>query len=133
LDRFDLRVIVDRPEVAQLLPNGTDPPRPEESTATVARRVAAARQLAAGRGVRCNAEIAPAALDDLAPLTTGATTVLEAWLRLGKLSARGLHRVRRVARTLADLAGRTGQIGEQDVCAALLLRSDPFHALAVSA
>jgi predicted ATPase with chaperone activity len=45
------------------------------------------------------------------------------------LSARGLHRVRRVARTLADLDGRSGMIEEEDVCAALMLRSDPFSGL----
>jgi hypothetical protein len=34
--------------------------------------------------------------------------------------------VRRVARTLADLGDRPGPIGEEDVCGALVLRSDPF-------
>lgn len=128
LDRFDLRVTVDRPEITQLLPNGLDLGRPEESTATVAARVARARQIAAGRGVRCNADIPAPALDDLAPLTGGATSVLEAWLRQGRLSARGLHRVRRVALTLADLAGHAGPITEEDISAALVLRSDPFPA-----
>jgi magnesium chelatase family protein len=131
LDRFDLRVTVDRPQIAQLLPCGPGPHEAEESTATVAARVASVRQLAADRGVRCNADIEPSDLNRLAPLTAEATSVLEAWLRAGRLSARGLHRVRRVARTLSDLAGRSGPIGEEDICGALLLRSDPFHALAV--
>jgi magnesium chelatase family protein len=43
-------------------------------------------------------------------------------LRRGSLTARGLHRVRRVARTVADLAGRDGPVTEDDVCAALDLR-----------
>ncbi len=133
LDRFDLRVTVDRPDVAQLLPNGPTPQRPEESTATVAARVVAARQIAAGRGVRCNADLPASMLEQLAPLTAGATGLLEGRLRQGRLSARGLHRVRRVARTLADLGGRLGPIAEEDVCAALVLRSDPFHAMAVPA
>jgi magnesium chelatase family protein len=52
--------------------------------------------------------------------------LLEARLRQGRLSARGLHRVRRVARTLADLAGRDGPVGVDDVHAALVLRADVF-------
>jgi predicted ATPase with chaperone activity len=52
--------------------------------------------------------------------------VLDHALRAGSLSARGLHRIRRVARTLADLAGRDdGPLGEEDVCLALQLRADP--------
>jgi magnesium chelatase family protein len=133
LDRFDLRVTVDRPDVTQLLPTEPGRAQLEESTATVAGRVAAARQLAALRGVRCNAELSASMLDEDAPLTAGARAVLEARLRQGRLSARGLHRVRRVARTLADLAGRPGPIGEEDLCGALVLRSDPFEALRVSA
>ncbi|MDQ6615091.1 MAG: YifB family Mg chelatase-like AAA ATPase [Actinomycetota bacterium] len=133
LDRFDLRVTVDRPEIAQLLPSRPGDDDAEESTATVAGRVARARQLAADRGVRCNAELPAAGLDDLAPLTSAARAVLEARLRQGRLSARGLHRVRRVARTLADLGGRPGPLDEEDICGALVLRSDPFCATAVPA
>lgn len=133
LDRFDLRVTVDRPEIAQLLPSRTGEDETPESTATVAARVAAARQLALGRGVRCNADLPASLLDELAPLTFSARAVLEVRLRQGRLSARGLHRVRRVAQTLADLAGRGGPIGEEDICGALVLRSDPLHAVAVSA
>jgi magnesium chelatase family protein len=126
LDRFDLRVQVDRPEVAQLL-SGSDGPA-EESTALVAARVAEVRALARQRGVRTNAHLPGPHLEEHAPLSTGALAVLEAQLHLGRLTARGLHRVRRVARTLADLAARYGPIEEEDVCGALLLRSDPFPA-----
>ena len=41
-----------------------------------------------------------------------------------KLSARGYHRVLRVARTAADLAGSDG-VRTEDVSLALLMRSDP--------
>jgi len=132
LDRFDLRVTVDRPDIAQLLPSGRSAPASEESTEIVAARVAAARRLASERGVRCNAELPAEALDELAPLTPAARDVLEARLRQGRLSARGLHRVRRVARTLSDLGGRIGPIGEEDICGALILRSDPFPAQVIS-
>lgn len=133
LDRFDLRVTVDRPEIAQLLPTGPEKDVTVETTAVVAERVAAARQLAASRGVRCNAELAPSDLDDRAPLTSAARAVLESRLKQGRLSARGLHRVRRVARTLADLGGRPGSIDEEDICGALVLRSDPFLTMVASA
>lgn len=133
LDRFDLRVPVDRPEIAQLLPMRPGDDTTAETTATVAARVLAARQLAGRRGVRCNADLPAETLDDWAPLSSAARAVLEAQLRFGRLSARGLHRVRRVARTLADLGGRPGVIGEEDVCAALVLRRDPFATLVAPA
>jgi len=118
LDRFDLRVMVRRPDVEALLGG-----RPGESTAAVAERVAAARMRARERRVRCNAELPTARLDEVAPLDPGATSLLEHRLRTGTLSARGLHRVRRVARTLADLA-ECSHVGEDHVCLALGLRAE---------
>ena len=50
--------------------------------------------------------------------------VLEHRLRVGALSGRGLHRVRRVARTIADLAGPGRVVDEEHVCLALGLRAD---------
>jgi magnesium chelatase family protein len=130
LDRFDLRVLVNRPEVSELLapePSAGDLVEPE-TTAVVARRVARARAIAARRGVVCNSAIPGPALDDLAPLTPEAVGVLELRLRQGHLSARGLHRVRRVARTIADLAGRPGPVEPEDVYGALALRAEVFKA-----
>jgi magnesium chelatase family protein len=128
LDRFDLRVQVDRPEIGHLLgtPGRDAAAGCPEATTAVAARVAAARALAEARGVRRNADLPAPSLDDLAPISAAARAVLEARLRQGRLSARGLHRVRRVARTLADLDGRTGPVQEEDVCGALMLRCDPF-------
>ncbi|MBV9665261.1 MAG: ATP-binding protein, partial [Actinobacteria bacterium] len=122
LDRFDLRVAVSRPEVSQLISGA-----PGESSEAVAARVLAARALAAGRGVRCNAELTGSALEEATPLTGPATRMLEHKLRTGALSARGLDRVRRVARTLADLEGHTDALNEEHVCAALELRVDPIE------
>ena len=118
LDRFDLRVVVERPAVEELL-TGT----PEEATAIVAARVARVRGLAAGRQVQANADIPADQLDEVAPLSTAAARVLERELRHGRLSARGLHRIRRVARTIADLDGCDGEIGDHHVYGALELRS----------
>ncbi|MDQ6927135.1 MAG: YifB family Mg chelatase-like AAA ATPase [Actinomycetota bacterium] len=123
LDRFDLRVMVSRPDVRALLGGP-----PGESTAEVAARVAAARAMARERGVRSNAELRAERLDEVAPLTPAASSLLEHRLRSGRLSARGLHRVRRVARTLADLAGGHLTIGEEHVCLALGLRADVVSA-----
>jgi magnesium chelatase family protein len=119
LDRFDLRVVVSRPDAAAVLSGP-----PGEPTAAVAERVAAARQLAADRGVRCNAELPAPRLDELAPLCRGASRLLEHRLRSGLLSARGVHRVRRVARTIADLGGEAGPVAEEHVCLALSLRAE---------
>ncbi|HEX9969725.1 MAG TPA: YifB family Mg chelatase-like AAA ATPase, partial [Acidimicrobiales bacterium] len=98
LDRFDLRVPVAPVDAAYLLGgSGAEP------SSVVAGRVAAVRELAVARGVRANAAIPSDRLDELAPLSGPASALLDARLRAGALSARGLHRVRRVARTVADL------------------------------
>jgi magnesium chelatase family protein len=126
-DRFDLRVTVDRPDVGELLAYPAaygSPSELPETSSVVAARVAAARGIAAERGVAANAALRPDQLDRLAPLTRAARSVLEDRLRTGSLSARGLHRVRRVARTITDLAGRQDHIDEADVYLALDLRSD---------
>jgi magnesium chelatase family protein len=117
LDRFDLAISLGRPDVDDLLggPSG-------ETSAHVAERVGFARLVAATRGVRCNAAIPPEALDRLAPLSPDAAALLERRLRSGSLSARGLHRVRRVARTLADLDGTGPVISARQMAEALHLR-----------
>ena len=124
LDRFDLRVPVDRPEVSELLPGAGGGGSGEESTAVVSARVRAARRLAEQRGVIANADIPGSSLDGLAPLEAAAVRLLELRLRQGRLSARGLHRVRRVARTVADLAGHEGPVAADHVRTALALRAE---------
>ena len=119
LDRFDLRVVVSRPDAGALLAGP-----PGESTAEVAQRVAEARELARARGVRCNAELPSTGLDEVAPLSAPASALLEHRLRSGLLSARGLHRVRRVARTIADLAGAPRVVDDEHVGLALGLRAE---------
>jgi len=125
LDRFDLRVRVSRPDVEDLLSPkaGGVVPTASEPSAVVAARVAAARRAATERGVRSNAELASWSLDELAPLSPGGWRLLERRLREGQLSARGLDRVRRVALTVSDLAGRKGPLSPEDVLLALALRA----------
>jgi magnesium chelatase family protein len=118
LDRFDLRVGVGRPEVDDLLATSGGEP-----TSVVAARVAAARRLALARSGHLNAALAAGTLDELAPLTSAARTVLRRELERGRLTGRGYHRVRRVARTVADLAGDAGAVDDGHVAMALLLRT----------
>jgi magnesium chelatase family protein len=119
LDRFDLRVEVGRPTVEDLLGQ-----HPGEPSRAVAARVLAAREIAAVRGVGANAELPARRLDDVAPLAPEAGRLLEDALRTGRLSARGLHRVRRVARTIADLQGAPAELTAAHVAMALNLRVD---------
>ncbi|MEO6987969.1 MAG: YifB family Mg chelatase-like AAA ATPase [Aquihabitans sp.] len=128
LDRFDLRVEVLRPEVEELL--GGDG---GESTAVVAARVVEARLRAAARGVRANSQLAGQELDSWAPLTDGAHDLLATALRTGRLSARGLARVRRVGLTIADLSGHEGPLTAGHVGTALHLRAEVTGAAGMAA
>ncbi len=118
LDRFDLRVGVARPEVDDLLLSGGG-----ESTDVVAARVAAARSGAIEHRGTLNSEIPAAHLDLLAPLHPAARLMLRNELERERLTGRGYHRIRRVARTLADLDGDpTAPVGVEHVALALQLR-----------
>jgi magnesium chelatase family protein len=120
LDRFDLRLHVERPAVGDLLDASAGEP-----TAIARERVGAALARAASRGVPRNAAIPADRLDDLAPLTPGAVALLRRELELGRLTGRGLHRIRRVALTLADLNEWSLPLGEAAVATALNMRIDP--------
>lgn len=117
LDRFDLAVPLSRPEPSELLGPTGGP-----GTAAVATVVHAARQRARARGVRANAELPAKRLDEVAPLTGSARRLLERHLAAGDLSGRGVDRVRRVARTLADL-DRVAVVDEAHVAEAMALRA----------
>jgi magnesium chelatase family protein len=108
-DRIDLHV-----EVAAVSAADLSLPPPRESSTDVAARVRAARtrQQARYRGmtptIASNAELDGQALTDhAAPDADGASLLTQAAERL-KLSARGYHRVLRVARTLADMDASPG-------------------------
>jgi magnesium chelatase family protein len=120
VDRFDLRIPVNRPDPTDLLGG-----QPGESSAVVAGRVGEARARAVARGVRCNAELSQAALDEHAPLTETAAELLRRLVATGRLSGRGVQRVRRVALTLADLSGERGAVGPEHLATAHSLRTQP--------
>ena len=117
LDRFDLRVGVVRPEVDDLLGEGAG-----ELTAVVAERVRVARQRALDRAGVLNSAISAADVDALAPLDPPARQLLRSELEEHRLTGRGYHRVRRVARTIADLAGDHELVLDEHVVLALQLR-----------
>ena len=108
MDRFDLRLDVPAVAYADL-----DLPDSGEDSATVAARVAAARARQAARfdgiaGVRVNADAEGRLLEEIAsPDPQGRDLLNRAAERFG-LSARGYHRLLRVARTIADLDGSDG-------------------------
>lgn len=117
LDRFDLRVGVERPGVDDLLASGGGEP-----TVLVAQRVTAARDAALDRIGMANAQIPPSRLDELAPLHPDARATLRDQLERDRLTGRGYHRIRRTARTIADLRGAGELVENQDVIMALQLR-----------
>lgn len=117
LDRFDLRVGVTRPDVDDLLASGGGEP-----TVVVAARVATARRLALDRIGMVNANIPPAHLDSLAALHPEARLRLRDQLERDQLTGRGYHRIRRVARTIADLRGGGDLVLDEHVLLALSMR-----------
>jgi magnesium chelatase family protein len=120
LDRFDMRIDVHRPDPRQLLSGER-----AEASSIVAARVRVARGRANDRGVRCNAELSTSALERTAPLDDEASALVERSLESGRLSARGMRRVWRVARTIADLEGHDHALTAEHIASALHLRSDP--------
>ena len=106
-DRIDIHVDVASVSAADLAL-----PPPAESSADVAARVASARNLQRERyaetTVRTNAEAEGELLDRVAtPDAPGAKLLADAAETM-RLTARGYHRVLRVARTIADLGGSAG-------------------------
>ena len=70
-----------------------------------------------------NSAIPASHLDLLAPLQPAARLMLRNELERERLTGRGYHRIRRVARTIADLDGdATAPVGEQHVAMALQMR-----------
>ena len=118
LDRFDM--VIEVPEVSgQLLLDRT----PGEASAVVARRIAAAHDFAVQRAPASEGET-DTPLRDVSP---DATSLLELAIEKKSLSARGFHRVLRVARTIAYLQQQT-VIERGHLAEALAYRAMPLLA-----
>ena len=78
----------------------------DEDTASVRARVIAARNIAMQRAGKPNATLAVREIERDCALGDAERTLLERAMEKLSLSARAYHRVLRVARTIADLAGR---------------------------
>jgi magnesium chelatase family protein len=103
MDRIDLQV-----EVPRLLKREIFKQDPGDTTATFRERVVRARDRQARRlsrfGVTVNADILPNVLEEACAIDNSARRALEGAVERNGLSARGVHRVMRVSRTIADLA-----------------------------
>jgi len=124
MDRIDLRIEVPAVTAADLIL-----PPPAEGSAEVAARVAAARDIQLARyaaaglpNVRTNAEAPASLLETIAQPDAAGTKLLRDASETMRLSARGYHRVLRVARTLADLDG-SEKIGRLHLAEALSYRA----------
>ena len=126
MDRFDL--VIDVPEVPGnlLLSNAKS-----EETKVIAGRVRDARQFATARqhqkDHQVNARLSPDQVDLVAVLAPGGEELLKSALDKQKLSARGFHKVLRVARTIADL-DQSETIARHHLAEALAYRTMPLLA-----
>lgn len=121
LDRIDIHIEVDAVAYEEL-----ESRRAGESSATMRERVCAARARQQARfadsGIFCNAQMSPAQVDTFCTLNEEGNALLKSVFdRLG-MSARGYHRILKVARTIADLDG-VDQIGVVHLAEAIQYRS----------
>lgn len=99
LDRLDLQI-----EVPALTSDELQSADPGESSARVRERVLAAREIQRERGW-LNARMPNSALREHCALDAAGRRLVADAVDRGGMSARGVHRALRVARTIADLAG----------------------------
>jgi magnesium chelatase family protein len=119
IDRIDMHVELMALPVEQMLGDANSG---AETSASVARRVAAARQVQMQRQGKVNALLTPAEVTRMCGLQRESRILLSTAIsRLG-LSARACHRVLKVARTCADLAGAP-HIRRTDVAEAVQMRA----------
>ncbi len=120
LDRFDIHADVPRVKFEKLSSD-----RLGEPSAAIRARVCAARERQRQRlqatPLLSNADMGPAELRQYCPLDAGCQSLMKAAVRQLNLSARGYHRVLKLARTIADLAGEE-QIGPAHLAEAIQYR-----------
>jgi len=99
LDRIDLTVAMTRIAASDLLDNS----KHSESSAPVKTRVIQANNIQLERQGCNNAQLSGTALENFCSLGKAEKFILQQAMENMKLSARALHRILRVARTIADL------------------------------
>ena len=119
LDRIDLIIEVPALSAAELTQA-----TPGEPSAAVRERVLAARERQQRRQGKSNALLNVTELDELAAVEPEAKAALSAVLEKLSLSARSYHRILRIARTLADLAG-SDTVNQRHVMQAVSFRRTP--------
>ena len=113
LDRIDIRIDVPAVPPEELIQQAAG-----ESSRTVGSRVAAARRLQHERQGKANSELTARDIDRVCATEEAAIGLLRQAIARLNLSARAYHRVLRIARTIADLAGDT-RIGAPHVAEAI--------------
>ena len=101
MERIDLHVEVPRLPPSDLRPDAA----PGESSAAVRERVTQARAVQQRRCGKANAQLSQAEMGETCRLDARDQRLLENAVEALQLSARSMHRILRVARTIADLAG----------------------------
>jgi magnesium chelatase family protein len=119
IDRIDIHVELAALPVEHLIARECPP---VEGSAEVATRVAAARELQTSRQGKLNSRLNPEEVNQLCPLERAARVLVETAIHRLGLSARAYHRVLKLARTCADLAG-VATIRPVDVSEAIRLRA----------
>ncbi len=119
LDRIDLHIEV--PPIPYALLHGKEAP-PGETSAAMRERVTAARARQLTRDGKPSHALSPGELGRSCPMTDAAAALLERAARHLHLSARAVHRVIKVARTIADL-GHSNDIAPAHIAEAISYRS----------
>ncbi|MBW8011337.1 MAG: ATP-binding protein [Chloroflexi bacterium] len=122
LDRIDIHIEVPRVDYEKLRDD-----RLGELSSEVQTRVEAARELQRTRlaeqeTITCNADMGPAEVRIYCELSDEASSLISSAMSQMQLSARAYHRVLKLSRTIADLAGET-EIGPEHLAEALQYRS----------
>ena len=122
IDRIDIHVGVQRVKYDEMISD-----RMSESSAEIAARVAAARNIQlrrfAGTGIFCNAQMNHRQIKNTCLITNEAQELLRQVFEKMKLNARSYDRIIKVAQTIADLAAAQ-KIGAAQMAEAVQLRLD---------